>query len=120
MKGARVGAAIAEHQAACPVGVGQRKVRVLHQLQHLRQDVAAPVGRAGLQGKPFVQHQRFVLEQRMKACQRGCRQCVATADQRAERVGAVGHVAGVLETLQGLAWPDGVAGVLRCQTQHGQ
>ena len=84
------------------------------------QNVAVLVRCAGLQRKPFVQHQGFVLEQGMEACQRrGC-MVAAAADQGRQRVEAVGHVACVLEPLECLAGPDSVAAVARREAEVDQ
>jgi hypothetical protein len=108
MKCTRVGAAIAEDHAARAVGVAHVEVFMGHELAHRGQHVAVAIASAGLQGKPFVQHQSFVLEQGVKAGNSGDSQRVATIDQGAQGVEAVGHVACILEALQGFAGPDRV------------
>ena len=84
------------------------------------QHVATVVGAACLQGKPFVQHQRVVLEQLVKARQGRFCQGMATAHQGRQGVEALGHVARVFDLLVGLAGPNAVARAARCQAQHGQ
>lgn len=75
---------------------------------------------ARLQGKPLVDDQGFVLEQSVEAGQGRGGQLMAAGDQGCEGVEAVGHVAGVLETLVGLAGPDGIARGLGGDAQHVQ
>ncbi len=120
MKAGRVAVAVGKDQAARAVGVAQAEVRVLHQQAHHGQHAAVALGRMGLQGEPLVQRQRLVAEQAVKPRQRARRQLVAAVDQRAERVQAVGHVAGVLDALVGLAGPHAVAAGGGAQAQHVQ
>ena len=93
---------------------------MLHQLAHQGQHVAVAVGCAGLQGKPLVQCQGFVLEQRVEALQRGLGQFAAADHQGRQGIEAVSHVAGVFEALESLARPHGVAAVAGGQAQVGQ
>ena len=120
MEGRRVGAAVAEDDTARAVGVAQVEVGVFEQLAHSGQHVATPVGRTGLQGKPFVDDQRLVVEHGVKALQRIGRQGAAADHQGRQRVEAVGHIAGVFEALVGFAGPHSVAAVRSRHTQHGE
>ena len=61
-----------------------------------------------------------LLARQLAALERRLGQCRAAADQGGERVDAVGHVAGVLEALVGLALPDHVAARGGVEAQHRQ
>ncbi len=60
------------------------EVRVRHQFVYQWQDMAVTVTGAGLQRKPFVQHQLVALEHRVETRQRLARQRVRTGDQRGQ------------------------------------
>ena len=91
---------------------------MLHELAHTRQNVASTVGRAGLQGKPFVNHQRFVLEHFVEQGQGLLRQGMAAHHQGRQSVEAVGHVARVLELLVDAAGCDRICAVHGGHAQH--
>ena len=120
MEAAGVGIAVAEDDTARPVGVADIEVRVGHELSHSGQYIATAIRCSGLQGKPLVQHQVFVLEQGVKTSQSRCCKGVPAAHQGLQCVGAVRHVAGVLEALQRLSGPYGVARLGGGQTQVRQ
>jgi hypothetical protein len=88
---------------------------VLHQRRTAGR--ALPARRArGLQGEPLVEHQRLVAQRVKRSSARAA--SGGRCPPGLQGVQAVGHVAGVLEALVGLAGPDGVA--LGGQAQHGQ
>ena len=64
-----------------------------------------------------VDHERVVAELVVEALQREVSHLRVRGQQRPQRALAVGHVAGVLEALVGLAGPDGVAAGARGQAQ---
>ena len=120
VKGRRIVGAQRADQAARPVRVADREVGVLEQLFGACEHAAVQFRRARLQGEPGVDHERFAAEHRVELLQRAFSQCRVRIHQRAESSEAVGHVAGVLETLQGAARPHRVAARRRAQAQHHQ
>jgi hypothetical protein len=99
MKAAWIGAAITEDQAARTVWIAKVEVGMLHELTHDRQNMAVVVRRAGLQAKPFVDHQGLIFEQGMEVCQSLGGQFMSTAYQCNEGIEAVGHVVSIFEGL---------------------
>ena len=118
MKAARIGAAITEDQTARTIGIAQVEVGVLHELTHDGQNMAVAIRCAGLQAKPFVDHQGLVLEQGMEHLECLGGQFMATDHQGNEGIEAVGHVVRIFESLQGFAGPNRCAFVYGSQTQH--
>ena len=92
-------AAKGANQRAHLVRVGQRKSRVLHQRGDGAQHVLAAA--PGLQGEPFVHHQRFVGKALGKVGKQGIAGVAVAVGQRRQRAHAVGHIVGLLVLLAG-------------------
>jgi hypothetical protein len=113
VEGAGVGAAVAEDHAARAVRVADVEVRVLHQLLHDRQDVAAAVGAPACSANHLSSTSGSSLNMAWKRCSACARQLVPADTSAASALKRSVMLRRVLEALVGLARPHRVAGGAR-------
>ena len=87
------------------VTVYEKGAELVRMMQTLLSQPQDELGRAGLEGKPFVDHQFFSREQAVKLGQGCLGMRVLGLYQGIDSAHAVGHVGGALEGVQGLVGP---------------